>query len=100
MRVICGDGARIEFDRADVIDVNAGATKPADAWLDRLTDGGRLVLPLTVGEFSAGDIRRGALFRIDRRGDEFFARHVSGVAIFPCEGYARRRGPKLPRCRV
>lgn len=56
VRVICGDGARVEFDRADVIYVNAGATKPADAWLDRLTDGWRLILPLTAGEFPAGDI--------------------------------------------
>jgi len=36
VRVIGGDGAAVEFDRADVIYVNAGATKPADAWLDRL----------------------------------------------------------------
>ena len=86
VRVICGDGARVEFDRADVIYVNAGATKPADAWLDRLLDGGRLILPLTAGEFPAGDIRQGAVFRIERRGANFLARHVSGVAIFPCEG--------------
>ena len=86
VRVICGDGARVEFDPADVIYVNAGATKPADAWLDRLTDGGRLILPLTAGEFPAGDIRQGAVFRIERRRDEFSTRHVSGVAIFPCEG--------------
>ncbi len=36
------------FDLADVIYVNAGATRPADIWLDRLNDGGRLVLPLTT----------------------------------------------------
>lgn len=86
VRVVQGDGARVDFDDADIIYVNAGATKPADVWLDRLVDGGRLVLPLTAGEFPTGDIRRGAVFRIERRGDDFLARRVSGVAIFPCEG--------------
>jgi protein-L-isoaspartate(D-aspartate) O-methyltransferase len=86
VRIVQGDGGRVEFDRAHVIYVNAGATKPADLWLDRLLDGGRLILPLTAGEFTAGDIRQGAVFHIERRGDDFLARHVSGVAIFPCEG--------------
>jgi protein-L-isoaspartate O-methyltransferase len=31
-----------------VIYVNAGAIHPADIWLDRLNDGGRLILPLTA----------------------------------------------------
>jgi protein-L-isoaspartate(D-aspartate) O-methyltransferase len=47
VRAVQGDGAQIEFDPADVIYVNAGATRPADIWLDRLNDGGRLILPLT-----------------------------------------------------
>ena len=47
VRALQGDGAQIEFDPADVIYVNAGATRPADIWLDRLNDGGRLILPLT-----------------------------------------------------
>ena len=47
-RVIEGDGAVVGFDKeADVIYVNAGVTRPADAWLDGLADGGRLILPLT-----------------------------------------------------
>src|SRR5262249_13919479 len=47
VRALPGDGAQIKFDAADVIYVNAGATRPADLWLDRLNDGGRLTLPLT-----------------------------------------------------
>ena len=47
VRALPGDGAQIAFDPADVIYVNAGATRPADIWLDRLNDGGRLILPLT-----------------------------------------------------
>jgi protein-L-isoaspartate(D-aspartate) O-methyltransferase len=91
VRVIQGDGALVPFDRADVIYVNAGATRPADAWLDRLAEGGRLILPLTTEKgFLADDPgnmdRRGGVFRIERRGAEFLARWVSPVAIFPCEG--------------
>ena len=50
IRVVHGDGARYAFDKADVIYVNAGATRPADRWLDRLKSGGRLILPLTANE--------------------------------------------------
>lgn len=60
IQVVSGDGARIAFDSADIIYVNAGATKPAETWLDRLVEGGRLILPLTAGEFPGGDIRQGA----------------------------------------
>ena len=36
LRALQGDGTQIAFDPADVIYVNAGATRPADIWLDRL----------------------------------------------------------------
>ena len=45
--VVQGDGAVVDFAAADVIYVNAGATRPAELWLDRLKEGGRLILPLT-----------------------------------------------------
>ena len=86
VRVVHGDGTRIAFEPADVVYVNAGATRPADAWLDRLKEGGRLILPLTADAFPNRDVRRGAVFRIERHGPEFLARRISGVAIFPCEG--------------
>ena len=71
IRVVSGDGARVAFDSADIIYVNAGATKPAETWLDRLVEGGRLILPLTAAEFPTGDIRQGAVFRnaLSRGGD-------------------------------
>jgi len=86
VRAVHGDGTRAMFEPADVIYVNAGATRPADAWLDRLKEGGRLILPLTADGFPNRDVRRGIVFRFKRRGPEFFARRISGVAIFPCEG--------------
>ncbi len=88
--VITGDGSTVAFDSADVIYVNAGATRPADNWLNRLNDGGRLILPLTTEKgFTTGtsaDVRHGGIFRINRSGDEFLAQWVCGVAIYPCEG--------------
>jgi protein-L-isoaspartate(D-aspartate) O-methyltransferase len=91
VRIIQGDGTTAPFDPADVIYVNAGATRPADIWLDRLKEGGRLVLPLTTDKgFAASDAtpiqRRGAVFVITRQGEEFAARWVSPVAIYPCQG--------------
>jgi protein-L-isoaspartate(D-aspartate) O-methyltransferase len=86
VQVIAGDGTRTAFDPADVVYVNAGATRPADCWLDGLREGGRLVLPLTAGGFPPTERPRGAVFRIERRGEEFLARRISGVVIFPCEG--------------
>ncbi|MHC2480887.1 protein-L-isoaspartate O-methyltransferase family protein [Rhizobium leguminosarum] len=89
--VIPGDGSSAAFDAADVIYVNAGATRPADFWLDRLNDGGRLVLPLTTDlGFTSSNWSnmhlRGAVFLVTRRGEEFHAQWISPVAIFPCEG--------------
>src|SRR5262252_1170322 len=92
VRALQGDGAQIEFDPADVIYANAGATRPADIWLDRLKDGGRLILPLTSDKGFGENHenipiqRRGAVFRIERHGVEYLAKWISAVAIFPCEG--------------
>jgi len=87
--VLQGDGATIPLDPAGVIYVNAGATRPVDAWLDALKEGGRLVIPLTTNAaFGAGPPRggQGAMFRIERRGDEFHVSIVSGAAFIPGEG--------------
>ncbi len=91
VNIVEGDGVSVSFDEADVIYVNAGCTRPAENWLDRLADGGRLILPMTSDKgFSAGAPERiasaGAVFRIERRGHDFFARRISSVAIFPCAG--------------
>ena len=75
VQAVLGDGTQIAFDPANVIFVNAGAIyQPAAIWLDRLKVGGRLILPLTAAGFPNEDFRHGAVFRIERRGDEFLAR--------------------------
>jgi protein-L-isoaspartate(D-aspartate) O-methyltransferase len=91
VEIVEGDGALVSFDTADVIYVNAGCTRPAESWLDRLADGGRLILPMTSDQgFGAKSLERvassGAVFRIQRRGHDYFARWISPVAIFPCAG--------------
>lgn len=89
VRVLQGDGSVTPFAPADVIYVNAGATRPAPAWLDGLRDGGRLILPLTTKlNFQLWDIRRpsGAVFRITRRGKDFDADFIGPIGVFPCEG--------------
>jgi protein-L-isoaspartate(D-aspartate) O-methyltransferase len=91
VHVVCRDGTTMPFDRADVIYVNAGVTRPADIWLDNLADGGRLLLPLSSNEaFDASKIADGrllgAVFLITRRGADFQARMVGPVRIIPCEG--------------
>jgi protein-L-isoaspartate(D-aspartate) O-methyltransferase len=90
VEVVEGDGVVVPFDAANVIYVNAGVTRPADAWLDRLADGGRLILPLTTNQgFQASDLaniaKRGAMFRIERQGPDYLAQWITPVAIIPCE---------------
>jgi protein-L-isoaspartate(D-aspartate) O-methyltransferase len=91
VEIVEGDGASVAFGESDVIYVNAGCTRPAESWLDRLADGGRLILPMTSDKgFGAGSPERmasaGAVFRIERRGHDYFANWISSVAIFPCAG--------------
>ncbi|MCC8937231.1 methyltransferase domain-containing protein [Bradyrhizobium sp. Arg68] len=91
VEIIQGDGTQLAFDTADVIYVNAGCTQPAARWLDRLADGGRLILPLTSDEgFKGGALdqiaRSGAVFLIRRSGADYHATWISPVAIIPCDG--------------
>jgi protein-L-isoaspartate(D-aspartate) O-methyltransferase len=78
--ILEGDGTVANFGAADVICVSAGATHPVDLWLDRLADGGRLILPL------APNNGIGSTFRIERRGDGYFAKWISPIAIYACAG--------------
>ncbi|MFI4997127.1 MAG: protein-L-isoaspartate O-methyltransferase [Hyphomicrobiales bacterium] len=91
VEIVEGDGALVSFGEADVIYVNAGCTRPAESWLDHLADGGRLILPMTSDQgFGAASPERmasaGAVFRIERRGNDYFATWISPIAIFPFAG--------------
>jgi hypothetical protein len=55
----------------------------------QLTEGGRFILPLTTNKgFSEtfDKITSGVVFRIERRGDAYFANCISCAAIFSCAG--------------
>jgi protein-L-isoaspartate(D-aspartate) O-methyltransferase len=86
--VLEGDGAALSLPAADVIYVNAGASRPADPWLDALKDGGRLVLPLTASFDMPNGLMMtaGAIFLIERRGGEYLAEWKSATGIYPCAG--------------
>lgn len=96
VRVLQANGAAADFDTADVIYVNAGVTRPAETWLERLNDGGRLILPLTTdaslqasssGQFEVAQMaKRGAVFRIQRRETDFDARWLFPAAYILAEG--------------
>jgi protein-L-isoaspartate(D-aspartate) O-methyltransferase len=80
VEVMAGDATQLPFDPADLILVSAGATRPVDHWLDRLKDGGQLLLPLTP------DIGMGIILGIRRRGERYFAKVLSPVMIYRCAG--------------
>lgn len=89
VNVLAADATQAAFDPADVIYVNAGATHPIDAWLEKLKEGGRLVMALTTDDaFSNAPPRGpvGAVFCFTRRGDRFSARFITGAAYIPGEG--------------
>jgi protein-L-isoaspartate(D-aspartate) O-methyltransferase len=91
VEIIAGDGASLPLEPADVIYVNAGASRPADNWLDALNPGGRLVLPLTVSYTTEErhSMTQGAMFLIAREssGCGYSARCVlDRVYIYPCAG--------------
>jgi len=88
VRCLEGDGSRLPLDAADVILVNAGASRPLDLWLDALKPGGRLILPLCV-LFNLPDgtpMTRGGIFLIERDADGFAAAYKSQTGIYPCFG--------------
>lgn len=74
-------GADSELPAADVVYVNAGATRPQAVWLDALRPAGRLLFPLTP------DAGIGGMLLVARRPDGGYdARFVSGALFYPCAG--------------
>jgi protein-L-isoaspartate(D-aspartate) O-methyltransferase len=75
-----GDGGEFDPGPVDVIVINAGVTHPRDLWLDRLTDGGRLLVPLTFGV--GGGIGKGVMMLVKRMGEQYSARLLTLVMIY------------------
>lgn len=89
--VHCCDGAELDPGPCDAMLVNAGVTHPHRAWLDRLTEGGRLVLPITAA-LGASSFGSGVMAKITRIPQGFAAQVVTQVMIYSCTSV---RDPQL-----
>lgn len=86
VKVIAADGTREAFGNFDAIFVNAGCTRVEPIWLDQLTVGGRLLVPLTVGLPAMPGIGAGSMLLVTRVEAGYAARFTSRVGIFHCDG--------------
>lgn len=82
--VHAGDGAALDPGECDAIFINAGVTHPHPPWLERLSAGGRLVLPLTADLPASGMGGTGVVARITRDGQGFAAGAVTFAGIYSC----------------
>jgi len=80
VNVLNRDGAEVNPVLCDAILVNAGVTHPHPAWLDGLSEGGVLVLPLSVGR-NLG-VNDAMVLAITRRHDRFAAELLSIITIY------------------
>jgi protein-L-isoaspartate(D-aspartate) O-methyltransferase len=81
-----GNGTSFDPGPCDAMLVNAWVTHPHPLWLNRLNEGGRLLVPLTV-EFPNSNVGKGTLLKITRRGATWSAEFVPGaipVMIYSC----------------
>jgi len=88
VEVVAGDGRLHDAGEVDRIVVFAGATHPAPLWLDRLSHGGQLLMPLTASRWFGFLLlaTRPPLPAEGRDENCFEARSIGGVGIFPCAG--------------
>jgi protein-L-isoaspartate(D-aspartate) O-methyltransferase len=93
-----GSGVDLGDTGLHALYINAGATHPLPNWLDALTPGGRLILPLTGAQWG------GVVMKITRPADpgdrNLLATFLSFVGIYNCEGARDPRAEKaLDRAR-
>jgi protein-L-isoaspartate(D-aspartate) O-methyltransferase len=95
--VVAGDGASFDPGTFDVALINAGITSPPPLWLNRLRDGGRMILPLTASmpdNGSGHNLSKGVVLLVEKRGEVYPARIVTFTVIYSCTGL---RSPALDR---
>ena len=78
--VEAGDGAVFDPGQCDAILVNCGVTHPPTKWLERLREGGRLVVPFTLAMNAT--IGQGVITKIVRSNGKYATELVSPVAIY------------------
>jgi protein-L-isoaspartate(D-aspartate) O-methyltransferase len=82
VEVVCSDGITYDPGDVDAILVNAGVTHLQTLWLDRLSEGGRLLAPITVAREGFGEGGSGQMLLLHRIGEKYEASFVSPVAMF------------------
>ncbi|HEY3041258.1 MAG TPA: rRNA adenine N-6-methyltransferase family protein [Pyrinomonadaceae bacterium] len=90
VQVYSADGAEMDPGECDAMLINAGVTHPNPRWLDRLREGGRLVVPITMA--TTPTLGAGLMIRIVRQGDRFSANSLTPVGIYSC---TNMRDPEL-----
>jgi len=80
--VHAADGASLDPGECDAIFINAGVTHPHPMWLERLAEGGRLLLPITIP--MGPGLGKGIMVKVVRQNRGFSARMASFVAIYSC----------------
>jgi protein-L-isoaspartate(D-aspartate) O-methyltransferase len=80
VEVHLADGADLDPGECDGILINAGVTHPNNLWLDRLREGGSLVVPITTA--TSATLGAGLMIKIVRKGKEFSATGISPVGIY------------------
>ncbi|NIA70721.1 protein-L-isoaspartate(D-aspartate) O-methyltransferase [Pelagibius litoralis] len=73
---------------ADIIIAFAGTTHPAAAWINRLSPGGRMMIPLTTAD------GWGFLLRLEKTDAGFEAASLGACGFFHCDG-ARRSAEEM-----
>jgi protein-L-isoaspartate(D-aspartate) O-methyltransferase len=82
--LLAGDGMALAQGAADVIVASCGLDQVPLRWVRLLSDGGRLLIPLTttMDQWPAGGW--GANLMVTRQGDRFAAEFVGTVGIYHC----------------
>jgi len=75
-----GNGAAFDPGECDAIFVNCGVTHPQTKWLERLGEGGRLLVPFTTAVNAT--IGQGVMMKIVRSNGKYAAELVSPVGIY------------------
>ena len=84
------DGGEFDPGECDAMLINAGVTHPHPLWLDRLREGGRLVLPITLA--TSETLGAGLMMKIVRSSNHFSAHGLTPVGIYSCKSV---RDPEL-----
>ena len=82
VEVICGNGLEWPQSPADAVYVNFAVHRPAEAWIDNLAVGGRLIFPLCAPSRDGNEnlrprSARGGFFLIQRMLNHYRARYLS-----------------------